>query len=120
MKTYTPPSFSAVALAFATAIGTPGCGSLKVTSGQKTELLQAAQSLTDAAFTAGGPALTEAVRVLPPEAQVLLQAGYGALRKAVEVAEAEGITHIGAQTTIKAVSDTADALHDAVHAPGAP
>jgi hypothetical protein len=114
-------TFLVLPLVAALASNLCGCGgTLRITSGQKTELMQAAQSLTDAAFTAGGPLLTEAVQSLPAEAQVLVQAGYGALRKAVEVAEAEGIGHLGARNAIQAVAQTADALHDAVHAPEVP
>lgn len=116
MKTYLALLMGVAATLLLSACG----GTLRITSGQKTELMHAAQTLTDAAFVAGGPLLTEAVQTLPAEAQLLVQAGYGALRKAVEVAEAEGISHLGAQNAIKAVADTADALHDAVHAPEAP
>lgn len=102
--------FSALALA-------PLVSCSHMTADQKTQLISAAQSLTDAAFTAGGPLLSEAAMALPAEAQVLIQAGYGALRKAVEVAEAQGIEHAGAQATVAAVADTASSLSDAVHAP---
>lgn len=95
-----------------------GCS--HITADEKTQLVQAAQSLTDAAFTAGAPALSAAVLALPVEAQLLVQAGYGALRKAVEVAEADGISHLGAQDAVKAVAATADNLHDAVHTTATP
>lgn len=93
------------------------CGT--ITPSEQTQLVQAAKSLTDAAFTAGGPVLTTAVMALPAEAQVLIQAGYGALRKAVEIAEEAGIDHLAAHNAVQAVSQTADALHDAVHATAA-
>lgn len=80
------------------------------------QLIEAAQNVTDAAFTAGAPVLNDAVQALPPEVQLLVQAGYGALRKAVEAAEASGVAHPPAQAAIQAVAQTADSLHDAVHA----
>lgn len=92
-----------------------GCGQIALSD--KEQLIDAAQTVTDAAFAAGAPVLNEAVRALPEDVQLLVQAGYGALRKAVEAAEAAGIQHTGAQAAVQAVAQTADQLHDAVHAP---
>lgn len=104
---------TATAILVTTPIWLTGCSHL--TADEKTKLVQAAQSLTDAAFTAGGPLLTDAAMALPPAAQLLVQAGYGALRKAVEVAESEGIAHAGAQDAVAQVAQAADTLHAAVH-----
>lgn len=94
----------------------PLAGCTHLTQVEKTQLLQAAESLTEAAFTAGAPVLSEAVVALPAEVQVLVQAGYGALRKAVEVAESSAVSSADAQAAVQAVAATADNLSQVVHA----
>lgn len=84
-------------------------------------VVETAQSLTAAVFTAEQPALNAAVSVLPAETQALAQAAYAALQKAIDAALSEGVSAISSMDkaatskVVVALGAASDTIHDAIH-----
>lgn len=92
-----------------------------VVSDPNSRVLETAQTLTAAVFTAEQPALNAAVALLPPETQALAQAAYAALQKAIDEAMVQGVDALGrldkraASKIVVALSQASDTIHEAIH-----